>query len=85
MMMNHSTADEAMEAKRSIRNYLKDREEVSGIGIALDPDTSGYAVKVNLSKELPDNIDLQSLSPSVKVIVQVIGQIGYLMKTNFPR
>lgn len=76
--MNTVSYDEAKAGKEKLKDALRDRAELSGIGVYRVP-SGGYGIKVNLKRPLSgDDIDFQALIPGIEVIVKVIGPIRFL-------
>ncbi|MGH9117883.1 MAG: hypothetical protein ACRD0A_08390 [Acidimicrobiales bacterium] len=64
---------DARQAKATVVELLADHEAVNGVGIARTPD--GYAVKVNLSRELEPDQALPDIVGGVPVMVEVVGPV----------
>lgn len=77
--MKALTYNEAVEARDYLDKVLKDKGiAISGIGVTPDPESGGYAVKVNLPSNSKPGFDIQSLRSDIKVIVETVGRITYL-------
>ncbi len=70
--MKVATLAEAREAKEKLSRQIANRRDVNGVGIARA--RRGYAVKVNLTEELPGR-ELPSEVDGVPVRVEVVGAI----------
>lgn len=75
--MEYSTLKQANKVKKKINNLLKNRLEIVGIGLAPDGET-GYAIKVNLSAELPQNLKLPKKIDGVNLYTRLSGHIKLL-------
>ena len=64
---------EARQAKAAVVDLLGDDDAVNGVGIARTAD--GYAVKVNLSRELTPDRGLPDVVAGVPVVVEVVGPV----------
>ena len=74
--MEPATLDMARRAKEKVSSLLNGRPELVGIGVVSNPHIGGYAVKVNLSEDLPEGSVPSTLS-GVAVFTQIVGQVKY--------
>lgn len=75
--MEKATLDKARQVKNEVRDLLKSRPEVVGIGITSDC-KDGYAIKVNLSTSFPKDFKLPEDLQGVMILTQVVGKIVFL-------
>jgi hypothetical protein len=71
--MKVATLSEARAAKEKLLRTVAKRREVNGVGITRAQ--RGYAIKLNLSEDVPGN-DLPSEVDGVPVRVEVVGSIS---------
>lgn len=76
-IMNSVSYQRAKEGKSRLEYLLKERKELSGIGIYPISDDN-FGVKVNLVEPIPEGIDIQAMIPEIPVIVRVVGKITFL-------
>lgn len=74
------TLESARVAKISLREKIADITEVSSIGIERLP--NGFRLKVNLSRKLPNSIELPQSCRGVPIRYEVIGRVKALQGSD---